>query len=95
MGAELVNGSELERALALLITRHRRAGYRHSRAQLLGRGARLKGAVSPSAADSQTWGCDADCSTNVRYFRSPHLNIISNHVALLVSHEARTVAYHQ
>ena len=32
MGAELVNGSELERALALLITRHRRAGYRHSRA---------------------------------------------------------------
>ena len=34
MGAELVNGSELERALALLITRHRRAGYRHSRAQL-------------------------------------------------------------
>ena len=25
MGAELVNGSELERALALLITRHRRA----------------------------------------------------------------------
>jgi hypothetical protein len=26
MGAELVNGSELERALALLITRHRRAG---------------------------------------------------------------------
>ena len=34
MGAELVNGSELERALALLITQHRRAGYRHSRAQL-------------------------------------------------------------
>jgi hypothetical protein len=30
MGAELVNGSELERALALLITQHRRAGYRHS-----------------------------------------------------------------
>ena len=28
-GAELVNGSELERALALLITQHRRAGYRH------------------------------------------------------------------
>ena len=34
MGAELVSGSELERALALLITRHRRAGYRRSRAQL-------------------------------------------------------------
>ena len=32
MGAELVNGSELQRALALLITRHSRAGYRHSRA---------------------------------------------------------------
>ena len=32
MGAELVNGSELERALALLITRQRRAGYRHSQA---------------------------------------------------------------
>ena len=30
MGAELVNGSELERALALLITQHRRAEYRHS-----------------------------------------------------------------
>ena len=30
MGAELVSGSELERALALLITQHRRAGYRHS-----------------------------------------------------------------
>jgi hypothetical protein len=30
MGAELVNGSDLERALALLITQHRRAGYRHS-----------------------------------------------------------------
>jgi hypothetical protein len=30
MGAELVNGSELERALALLITQHRRTGYRHS-----------------------------------------------------------------
>jgi hypothetical protein len=30
MGAELVNGSELERALALLITQRRRAGYRHS-----------------------------------------------------------------
>jgi hypothetical protein len=30
VGAELVNGSELERALALLVTQHRRAGYRHS-----------------------------------------------------------------
>jgi hypothetical protein len=30
MGVELVNGSELERALALLITQHRRAGYRRS-----------------------------------------------------------------
>ena len=30
MGAELVSGSKLERALALLITRHRRAAYRHS-----------------------------------------------------------------
>ena len=29
-GAELVNGSELERALALLITQHRRAEYWHS-----------------------------------------------------------------
>ena len=34
MGAELVNGSELERALALLITRQRRAGYRHSQARI-------------------------------------------------------------
>ena len=30
MGAELVSGSKLERALALLITQHRRAAYRHS-----------------------------------------------------------------
>jgi hypothetical protein len=30
VGAELVNGSEIERALALLITQHRRAEYRHS-----------------------------------------------------------------
>ena len=30
VGAELVNGSEIERELALLITQHRRAGYRHS-----------------------------------------------------------------
>ena len=29
-GAELVNGSELERALALLVTQHRRAEYWHS-----------------------------------------------------------------
>ena len=30
MGAELVNGSEIERALALLITKHRRACYRRA-----------------------------------------------------------------
>jgi len=30
MGAELMSGSQLERALALLITQHRRAEYRHS-----------------------------------------------------------------
>jgi hypothetical protein len=29
-GVELVNGSELERALALLITQHRRVGHRRS-----------------------------------------------------------------
>ena len=35
MGAELVNGSELERALALLITRHRRvpSGSAHATRQ--------------------------------------------------------------
>jgi hypothetical protein len=30
LGAELVRGSQLERALALLITQRWRAGYRHS-----------------------------------------------------------------
>jgi hypothetical protein len=29
-GVELVNGSELERALALLITQHRRVGHRRA-----------------------------------------------------------------